>query len=71
MSEEIETKEEQKEEPKADPDPAWVADLDTYPLREPSDDPRWAVRTVWIWTAVALASLVFILTLLVLGFFYD
>jgi len=69
-------KEEKKEpEKKTDaPDtkgPPWEAELDVYPLREAAEDPRWAVRTVWIWVGVALASLVFILTLLVLGAIYD
>lgn len=51
--------------------PAWEADLESYPLHGPEEDPRWAVRTVWIWVGFALASLVFILTLLVLGAIYD
>ena len=49
----------------------WENELDVYPLRGPGDDPRWAVRTVWIWTGVAIASILFILTLLVLGAIYD
>lgn len=55
-------------EPKA---PAWEADLDVYPLRPPSEDPRWAVRTVGCWVIFAVASLVFILVLVVLGAIYD
>ncbi|EFK07917.1 conserved hypothetical protein [delta proteobacterium NaphS2] len=51
--------------------PKWESELDVYPLREPSDDPRWAVRTVWIWTGFAIAALIFIFTLLVLGAIYD
>lgn len=42
-----------------------------YPLRDPSEDPHWAVRTVKIWIAFGLASLLFILILLFLGIFYD
>jgi hypothetical protein len=42
-----------------------------YPLRPPEEDPRWAVRTVKIWFGVALAFLAFILTLMLLGVFYD
>jgi len=42
-----------------------------YPLRDPSGDPHWAVRTVKIWIAFSLASLLFILILLFLGIFYD
>ncbi len=59
---------ESEAEPKA---PAWEADLDTYPLRSPSEDPRWAVRTVVGWVVFALISLVFILVLIVLGAIYD
>jgi hypothetical protein len=46
-------------------------DLDVYPLREASEDPRWAVRTVWTWVSIAVFLLLFILTLLVLGLIYD
>jgi len=49
----------------------WGEDIDTYPLRESGEDPRWAVRTVWIWVGFALFSLVFVLTFLILGLFYD
>ena len=45
--------------------------LDDYQLREPSEDPRWAVRTVWTWVCMAVVLLLFILTLLVLGIWYD
>ena len=54
-----------------DKGPEWEADLDSYPLREPAEDPRWAVRTVRIWAGIVLASLAFILTLLILGAIYD
>jgi len=46
-------------------------DLDEYPLREPSKDPRWAVRTVWIWVGMAIFLLLFIITLLILGLWFD
>lgn len=49
----------------------WEADLDYYPLREPSEDARWAVRTVKIWVGFALCAMAFILTLLILGTIYD
>ena len=49
----------------------WGVDIDSYPLRDKSEDPRWAVRTVWIWTGIALASLTFITALLILGAIYD
>jgi hypothetical protein len=52
-------------------DYVWGEDPDVYPLREKHEDPTWAVRTVWIWTGFALASLVFTLTFLILGIFYD
>jgi hypothetical protein len=49
----------------------WGEDIDDYPLRESNEDPRWAVRTVWIWVWFALFCLIFILTLLIFGLFYD
>lgn len=55
----------------ADPIPPLPENQDVYPLRAPEDDPRWAVRTVKIWLGVALAFLAFILTLMLLGVFYD
>jgi hypothetical protein len=51
--------------------PSWESDLDGYPLRPASEDPGWATATVWIWTGIALASIAFILWLLVMGLFYD
>jgi hypothetical protein len=47
------------------------ADPEQYPLRQSTADPRWAIRVVKIWIGFALASLIFILTLLVLGAMYD
>lgn len=52
------------------PDPA-EASLDVYPLREPSHDPRWAVYTVWTWVGVAVFLLVFLITLFILGLWFD
>jgi hypothetical protein len=46
-------------------------EMSVYPLREPSEDARWAVRTVWIWIGFGIASLIFIATLLILGAMYD
>jgi len=54
-----------------DQEPEWVSDLDSYPLREKEKDPKWAVRTVWIWIGFALVCIVGILILLVLGAIYD
>jgi len=46
-------------------------DLDVYPLRDASEDPRWAVRTVWVWVSMALFLLLFLITLFILGLWYD
>jgi hypothetical protein len=46
-------------------------EMSVYPLREPSEDARWALRTVWIWIGFGIASIIFIATLLVLGTMYD
>jgi hypothetical protein len=45
--------------------------LDVYPLRDRAEDPRWAVRTVWIWVCLAVFLLVSIVVFLVLGLIYD
>ena len=65
MNDEIEKKENPEKKASAE------ADLEIYPLREPSDDPRWAIRVVKIWIGFVIAALIFILTLLVLGAIYD
>lgn len=49
----------------------WESELGSYPLREPAEDPGWAVKIVKIWLGIALVSGLFIMTLIVLGFFYD
>jgi hypothetical protein len=49
----------------------WESMLDSYPLRPPVEDPGWAVKIVKIWLGFAIASGMFILALIVLGFFYD
>ncbi|MBW7988733.1 MAG: hypothetical protein FVQ84_01745 [Planctomycetes bacterium] len=46
-------------------------EIEVYPLREPSEDPRWAVRTVWSWVSIAVFLLLFIIVLLILGLWYD
>ena len=61
--------EEQKEAGGKEPKPE--NDIETYPLRQSSDDPRWAVRVVKIWMGFVIAALIFILTLLVFGAIYD
>ena len=45
--------------------------LDVYPLRSPSEDPRWALRTIWTWVSIAVFLLLFIVTLLILGLWFD
>ncbi|MBN1291268.1 MAG: hypothetical protein JXB48_05450 [Candidatus Latescibacteria bacterium] len=42
-----------------------------YPLRDPSEDPRWAVRTVKIWMWITIFCIVGILVLMILGIWYD
>ena len=46
-------------------------EIDVYPLREPSEDPLWAVRTVWGWVGISLFRLLFIFVLFLLGIWYD
>lgn len=62
QEESMESKE--TEESKAD-------DRKEYPLRDPSDDPPWAVRTVRIWIGLSFFFLAFILILGIFGLFYD
>jgi hypothetical protein len=52
------------------PDPL-EAELEAYPLREATDDPRWAVRTAWTWVGIATFLLLFLVTLLILGLWFD
>jgi hypothetical protein len=68
-SEDKGARDEKTEQPESIPE--WEKELDSYPLREKTDDPRWAVRIVWIWIGFALTALTFILVLLVLGAIYD
>lgn len=51
--------------------PPWEADLDEYPLQPSSQDPRWAGCIVWTWVCFAVASIIFIVVLLILGMSYD
>ena len=53
------------------PQVSWEADLDVYPVRESSEDPGWATKIVWGWVCFVLASIGFIMTLLVLGAYHD
>ena len=52
------------------PDPL-EASLEVYPLRDASEDPGWAIKTVLVWLFIACGLYVFFLVLLVLGFWYD
>jgi hypothetical protein len=45
--------------------------LEVYPLRPAAEDPRWALWVVGIWTGFAVASIIFIVVLLILGIWYD
>lgn len=44
---------------------------DVYPLRDPSEDPRWALWIVWIWIIAAVGLFLFFIVLVILGFWYD
>lgn len=46
-------------------------ELEVYPLRDASEDPRWALWVMWIWTGLALFLLLFFVVLFILGIFYD
>jgi len=59
-----------EDSPEEEPDPR-EAELDVYPLREQSEDPRWALGIVWTWVSIAIFLMVFIITLFVLGLWYD
>jgi hypothetical protein len=44
---------------------------EAYPLRDPSEDPRWALRIIWTWVSIAIFLLLFFVVLLILGIWYD
>ena len=44
---------------------------EVYPLRPASEDPRWALWAVCIWTGIAVFLFLFLTALLILGFWYD
>lgn len=46
-------------------------DLCLYPLRDSSEDPVWAVKTMWTWVGIAVFLLGFIVVMLILGIWYD
>jgi hypothetical protein len=47
------------------------ASLEVYPLRDPSEDPGWAIKTIWVWLFISCGLFIFFLVLLVLGIWYD
>jgi hypothetical protein len=49
----------------------WEAEMEVYPTRAPEDDPKWAIRVVTVWITISIASLAFIIALIILGLFYD
>lgn len=44
---------------------------DVYPLRPASDDPRWALWVVYTWVIIAVSVFIFLITMLILGIWYD
>jgi len=44
---------------------------DVYPLRAPSEDPRWALWVIGIWLTIAIGLFLFFIVLTVLGIWYD
>lgn len=44
---------------------------DVYPLRPAAQDPRWALWVVYIWSSIAVFLILFLVTLLILGIWYD
>ena len=46
-------------------------ELDVYPLRDPSEDPRWALRVIWIWIGISCGLFLFFVLLFILGIWYD
>lgn len=44
---------------------------DPYPLRDKSEDPRYALIIVWIWLILGNGLFLFFIALTILGFWYD
>lgn len=59
------------EDADAGADNSLEAELDVYPLRDASEDPGWAVKSVWIWVSTAIFLLLFLTTLFILGLWFD
>ncbi len=49
----------------------WEVELGVYPLRPAAEDPKWAIRLVKSWAVIAVLSGIFVIALLILGFFFD
>jgi hypothetical protein len=49
----------------------WTKDIDAWPERSKDEDPRWAIRTVWIWMVFCMGCIGFVTTLLILGAILD
>jgi hypothetical protein len=60
-----------QQEKKHDVPHRWAAELESYPLRPAEEDAGWVIKTVKVWLWLAIASGLFILILLVLGYFFD
>lgn len=46
-------------------------EIEAYPLRKGSEDPRWALRIIQVWVCMALFLLLFFVVLMILGIWYD
>ena len=57
--------------PEADTPHPWEAEMDAYPLCDASEDPKWALRIVWVWVFFTVFNIVGIVALLILGIYYD
>jgi len=42
-----------------------------YPLRDPAEDARWAVRTVCIWIVFTVGFILFTVVMAILGYLYE
>jgi hypothetical protein len=44
---------------------------EVYPLRDPSEDPRWALWVIGIWLTISIGLFLFFIVLAILGIWYD
>jgi len=54
-----------------EPVPEIEQELDVYPLRDASEDPRWALWVMWIWIGISVGLFLFFVVLMILGIWYD